>query len=263
MSEARRALEQKARNAILQEAFFRTRSAILWAGVLVLMAFLPAYWWAVLLLGVVLWGLNGVETMRNPTKNAQAVAHIFQQEFKPARLNSKDLSQKTVRALEYLQQIEEAVNRTREGVLRDRLRRTADEVIDWVEGIHHLAKRIDSYRQDEIIARDMNTVPQTLIALKRRLAQEDDAGVKDQIRQTINDRQRQLDNLEKLDNTIDKAELQLERTLSALGTVYSQLLLIDGRGDSTRQASKLQEEISEQVHQLQDLTEAMDEYYYN
>lgn len=261
MSEARRQLERRARNAILQEAFFRPRSAILWSLVLIIVTLFPAFWWLILPLGLGGWILNGIETMRNPAINARAVAHIFDRQFKPRKLNSKELSQKAGRSLEYLQQIEEAIHKTREGVLRDRLKRTADEVVDWVEMIYRLAGRIDTYRQDQIIARDMNTVPRTIHQLRRRLAEEDDSSVQEQLRQTIADREQQLANLEKLHNTMESAELQLERTLSALGTVYSQLLMVGSRSETGNRAERLQSEISEQVHQLQDLVEAMEEYH--
>lgn len=261
MSEARKKLEQRARNAILQEAFFRWESAINVAVMMVgAVAFAP-FWWVFLILGVFVELGIGISTMRNPAINAKAVATIFQREFQPAAVRSVKMREKTSRALEYLKRIEEAVGKTKEGVLRDRLKRTTDEVVDWVEAIHRLAVRVDEYQQNRLIARDMITVPQTINDLRRRLAEEDDLAVRAQIERAIVDSERQKANLDGLQNTIEKAELQLERTLSALGTVYSQLLAVDTKGEATGRAERLQEEISEQVQQLQDLSLAMDEVY--
>ncbi len=261
MSDARRELEKRARNAILQEAFFRWESAVNMAFILIGTVVVPSFWWVFVALGVVLELVLGISTMRNPSINAKAVATIFEREFRPREIRSDELRQKTKKALEYLRRIEETVGQTKEGTLRDRLKRTTDEVIDWVEAIHRLADRVDKYYGNRLIARDMMSVPKTIAKLRQRLAQEDDPSVRTQLEQTIADRERQLANLDNLQNTMEKAELQLERTLSALGTVYSQLLVLDTKGESAGRARRLQEEISEQVHQLQDITSAMDEVY--
>ncbi|HFB52610.1 MAG TPA: hypothetical protein ENJ48_02840 [Anaerolineae bacterium] len=261
MSEARRQLEKRARNAILQEAFFRWQSAVNIAGMLVLSVAFPSLWWLFVALGVVLELVIGVSTMRNPAINAKAVATIFQREFQPKQIQSAQLRQKTAKALEYLRRIEESVAQTKEGVLRDRLKRPTEEVVDWVEAIYRLASRVDGYNRNKLIARDMQSVPKMIEDLNQRLAKETDPAMRRQLEQTIADRKRQLANLQALEDTMERAELQLERTLSALGTVYSQLLVLDTKGESAGRAQRLQEEISEQVHQLQDLTSAMDEVY--
>lgn len=265
MSDARRNLEKRARNAILQEAFFRWESAINIALMLILTVIFASAvpWWIFVALSVVIEGGIGVITMRNPAINAKAVSTIFERQFQPKNIRSRDLRARTQKALEYLRRIEEAVGQTKEGVLRDRLKRTTEEVVDWVEAIHRLAIRVDRYEQNRLIARDMESVPKNISNLRRRLAEEDDLTVRAQIEKAISDRERQQANLEGLQNTIENAELQLERTLSALGTVYSQLLVLDTKGESSGRAERLQEEISEQVHQLQDLTLAMDEVYTN
>ncbi len=261
MSEARRNLEKRARNAILQEAFFRWESALTVAGALVAAVALPALWWVFVALGAALELVIGIGTMRNPAINAKAVSTIFRREFQPQQIKSTQLRQKTGKALQYLRRIEESVGQTKEGVLRDRLKRTTEEVVDWVEAIYRLASRIDRYDRNKLIARDMQSVPQMIDDLSQRRAKEPDPAMRQQLDQTIADRKRQLANLGTLKDTMERAELQLERTLSALGTVYSQLLVLDTKGESAGRAKRLQEEISEQVHQLQDITVAMDEVY--
>ncbi len=261
MSEARRKLEKRARNAILQEAFFRWESAINVAVMMIAAVAVPALWWLFVALGVVLELGIGIATMRNPAINAKAVATIFRREFQPQKIKSKPLRKKTAKALEYLWRIEETVAQSKESVLRDRLKRTTEEVVDWVEAIYRLASRIDRYNRNQLIARDMKSVPETIDKLSQRWAAEKDPAMRQQLERTIADKKRQYANLEALQDTIEKADLQLERTLSALGTVYSQLLVLDARGESAGRAQRLQAEISEQVQQLQDITVAMDEVY--
>ncbi len=261
MSEARRNLEKRARNAILQEAFFRWESAVNVSLMMILAVAMPSVWWLFVGLGAVLELGLGISTMRNPAINAKAVATIFEREYQPNALKSKAMRQKLNKALNYLTRIEEAVMQSKDGPLRDRLRRTTTEVIDWVEAIHRLAVRIERYQENMLIAKDMRNVPKIIDQLQARWAQEDDEAVRRQLEQTIADRKRQYANLESLQNTMESAGLQLDRTLSALGTVYSQLLMLDAKSESSGRAERLQEEISEQVHQLQDITAAMDEVY--
>jgi len=66
-----------------------------------------------------------------------------------------------------------------------------------------------------------------------------------------------VQNQPELRNTMDRAELQLENTLAALGTVYVQLQLV-GAGDSGP-AQQVQKDIAGQIASLQDIIEAMNE----
>ena len=81
------------------------------------------------------------------------------------------------------------------------------------------------------------------------------------LERTIADKERQLRTLENLQNSMEKADYQLDSTISSLGTIYSQLLLVGNKDEEGGRISRLQEEISEQVYRLEDLTEAMDEVY--
>ena len=60
---------------------------------------------------------------------------------------------------------------------------------------------------------------------------------------------------------MEKADYQLDSTISALGTIYSQLLLVGNKDEEGSRINRLQEEISEQVYRLEDLAAAMDEVY--
>ena len=86
-----------------------------------------------------------------------------------------------------------------------------------------------------------------------RMTQERDESVKAEIANAIHQRQGQLNMLEALDATMDKAELQLENTLTALGTVYSQMLLIDARDVNSARTQRLRDNITEQMAGLNDV----------
>ena len=261
MTQARRDLEKRARNAILQEAFFRVESAVTLALMLILAVIFSPYWWVFLILGILIEGLIAFRTLRNPEINARAVAHIFEKEFQPKNIKSRDIRHKLNKAMEYLQQVETAVLETKEGPMRDRLKRTTDEMIDWVSGMFQLATRLDAYQQDTLIRQDLKTVPNAIKDLRRRLAEENDPRVKHQIEETIQDREEQYTSLQRLDGTMQNADLLLERNLSDMGRVYSQVLLMSSLKETSGQGENLQGEISERVHELDDLLDAMDEFH--
>ena len=261
MSQARRELEKRARNAILQEAFFRFESAVNLALMVVLAVLFPAYWWLFLALGLLIEGFIAFRTLRNPIINARAVAHIFERKFQPGKLQSRELREKMARAMEYLQQVETAVMRTKEGPMRDRLKRTTEEMVDWVEGVYQLAARLDAYRRDKVIKRDIQSVPQAIKNLRRRLRETDNPSLKQQIEKTIRDREDQYASLKRLEGTMEQADLLLERNLSDMGRVYSQILLMSSLKETSGQGEELQTQISEHVNQLEDLVEAVDEVH--
>ena len=73
---------------------------------------------------------------------------------------------------------------------------------------------------------------------------------------TLINRKNQLASLQVLQRTIKKAEIQIESTLSLLGTIYSQILI----GQSTNHVAdynRLSIDVDEEVHRLQDQLEAL------
>jgi hypothetical protein len=60
---------------------------------------------------------------------------------------------------------------------------------------------------------------------------------------------------------MERAELQLETTLSSLGTIYSQTMLVGAKDIDSGRAKRLRQEISEEVQELDNILVAMDEVY--
>jgi hypothetical protein len=61
--------------------------------------------------------------------------------------------------------------------------------------------------------------------------------------------------------TIRRAELQLENTLTHLGTIYSQTMLVDAKDIDSGRARRLRQEIVDEVTEINDVLLAMDEVY--
>ena len=267
--------EPAIKKAIFVHSFFRIENAVLIATTIVSTACFPLFLFPLLgfsalaWLGAVIPLLLGILaeifylffTFRNEKLQAKAVADLFEPEFQPAILKDMSLRAKTNKALEYWALIDEAVAQAPRGPVRDRMTRTAGEVTHWLQAVYNLAERVDKFQQNTVIAQDLKSVPNTIKEYEQRLAREDNPDVQRQLERTIADRKRQLGTLQNLQDNMDKAAYQLDSTISALGTIYSQLLLVDTKEEQGNRINRLQEEISEQVYQLEDLAEAMDEVY--
>jgi hypothetical protein len=265
-------LEQQATRAILTRSVYRWESAVIIAvtmglAVLSLAGVLPSLfsfwrWWFWLVLGVLGEAALVWSSLQDPEFRARAVAEMFREKFHLREIQDKKLRGQVEQALEYRDRIDEAIGKTREGALRDHLKDVSQGVTNWVASVFQLAQRLDAYAADETIRRDLQAVEPAIQKLKERLAQEDDDTVKRQISQAVAQRQIQRDNLRKLENVMERAEFQLESTLTAMGTVYSQMILLSAADVASGRAQRLQQDISDQVQSLQDVVQTMDEVYH-
>ena len=195
--------------------------------------------------------------------HAAAVSEMLrpQVNFNPDTIEDRELRDKVDKALEYWSLIDEAIEDVPEGPMHDRLENTTREVTHWLQAVYNLAQRVDEFNLNKVIKRDLETVPEVLEENRSKLAQEDSPEVQRQLEKTIEDQERHLRILQSLEDSMEKASYQLESTISSLGTIYSQLLLVGSKDESAGKVDRLQSEITEQVHRLEDLTEAMDEVY--
>lgn len=262
----REELEQRATRAILVRAVYRWESAAIIGLMLVLFFLFPnplPVWqpWFWLVLGVL--GEIGLvwSSLKDPDFRAKAVAEIFREKFKAREIKDDELRGRVEKALEYRDRIDTVINKSRAGVLRDHLRDVSRGITDWMESVFRLARRLDAYKSDEMIHQDSQTVEPEIDRLKRRLALEDNDTVKRQISQAIAQKQIQRDNLRRLENVMERAEFQLESAVTAMGTVYSQIMILGSRDVSSGRAQRLQTDINDQVQALQDVVHTMDEVF--
>lgn len=259
-------LEKKATRALLTRAVYRWESAAIIGLTLILAAFAPhplPFWqpWLWFVLGglgeaVLVW-----TSLTDPEFRAKAVAEMFREKFQSRSVRDAGLRKEVEKAQEYRDRIDQAINKGREGVLRDHLQDVSKGITTWAENVYRLAARLDAYLSDKMIHDDMQAVGPAIDTLKKRLALEDDDTVKRQISQTIAQRQIQRDNLLKLENVMEQAQFQLESTLTAMGTVYSQVMILSARDVASGRAQRLQQDVNDQVQALQDVVTSVDEVY--
>jgi hypothetical protein len=259
-------LKQRATRAIIAHAFFRLESALVIALTIILVFLFPQpfpwwQWWYWLILGVAGEILVIYTSITDEMTGRRVVSDMLRQEFNPAEIRAPEYRQRVEKALEYRQQIEEHARSLGSGVLRDHLLDSTAGVADWVASVFGLAKRVDRYNSDQTLQRDRRDLPGEIAQLRARLQREDNDAVRQELQQAIAAKEGQLVNLQKLQNMMEKAEYQLETTLTALGTVYSQILLISAKDIDSGRAQRLREDISDQVAALQSLQTTLDEVY--
>ena len=160
-------------------------------------------------------------------------------------------------ALAYKVQIDQAV-KAAQSSNRAHLQQLGAQIDTWTETIQDLVERIRKLHRDEIIRRDIKAVPAAIADLEARLNRETDPAIRAQLERTLANRRKQFASLEQLQNTVKRAEIQIESTLSLLGTIYSQILT----GQSTSHVAdthRLSADVDEEVRLLQDQLEALRE----
>jgi chromosome segregation ATPase len=268
--ETRENLEKRAQRAILQHAFFRWESGVVIALTVLLAAFSALFADVSVLLAPWVWLLGGTiaeallvySSLSDPENNRQVVAAMLKDEFHPERLADKRLREQVQEALDYRSRITTAIRERRESVLKDNLSATAGQIDEWLESIYNLAQRLDRFQQEKnILERDKKRATARIRELTQKLQREEDEAVRSQIQTTTENLQRQYSTILQLENTMERAQLQLETTLSSLGTIYSQTMLVGAKDIDSGRAKRLRQEISEEVQELDNILVAMDEVY--
>ncbi len=257
-------IEQEARRALIRNAFFRLESALVVAGTILLSVFNPLAlwpWWVWVALGVVAEAAVVVSSLTDRGEMRKVMESLFREKYNTGGIRDRELRAKLDEAEQYRQRIQQVVEQQPSGLLRDRMADTTAQIYDWIANMVRLARRIDAYRQDSILKRDMEVVPKEMRDLSARLKLETDPRVAAQMQATLESKRQFAANLQELANRMARADLQLDHSLASLGTVYSQLLLIGSKEVDSDRAERLRSDIRDQVAALQDLVESLNEVY--
>lgn len=267
-------LRQRTRGKLIENAIINLPSALIIGAAIVLVGLgvqipvlgappfnIPPVGWLAPLAPLWLWVAGS--RLTNQKAGEQAVSQVMREQFDVSHFSSTTLRANVAQAMAYRERIDGAVARFTDSAMQNRMQDVANQVEAWVRNIFTLASRLDAYHTDTIIKSDLATVPDSIKKLKYRLNNETDQEIRQELGETIERRQAQYNSLLKLDTTMDRAELQLENTLTALGTVYSQMLLVDARDVDSSKTQRLRDNILDQVRSLQDVLTSMDEVYGN
>jgi hypothetical protein len=259
-------LRQRVQRALISNAIFDWRGGVIVAVSILLGFFGPdlfpgAESWYFLLGGAAAWGALTLSIIKDPEMGAQVADGLLRQKFEPTTLRSPESRERLIKAYDYRSRIAAALARTKPGVLRDHLEQTVNEIGDWIGNLFTLAQRLDTFEGDRTIQADLKTVPAAIQKDELRLKSTGDPSLKKQIEETLASRRSHLDALQNLQSTIERGRLQMDQTLSAMGTVYSQLLLMDAKDIDSGRYQRLRDDIADEVKGLHEVVDAMDEVY--
>lgn len=266
MTTVRSELQKQAFSATIQYALFRWESAVVIALTIVLSVLFrrPFVWWPPfgwLLIGLIGLGAIVYSSLTDAETNARVLLKLFQEQFDPREINDKELRQSIENALEYQRRIEVLIRRQNPGVMRDRLEDTANQISQWIANIYQLALRLDAYRADDLLARERQALPKEIEQLTSQRRVETNADVQAQLDSVLEGKAKHWQTLRALDARMKQASLQMEQSLTALATIYSQVQLVDAQSVASGRAERLQADIQEQVARLNDLVNSINEVY--
>ncbi len=266
MTTVRSELQKQAFSATIQYALFRWESAVV-IGLTIVLSVLfrrPFVWWPPfgwLLIGLIGLGAIVYSSLTDAETNARVLLKLFQEQFDPREINDKELRQSIENALEYQRRIEVLIRRQSPGVMRDRLEDTANQISQWIANIYQLALRLDAYRADDLLARERQALPKEIEQLTSQRRVETNADVQAQLDSVLEGKAKHWQTLRALDARMKQASLQMEQSLTALATIYSQVQLVDAQSVASGRAERLQADIQEQVARLNDLVNSINEVY--
>ncbi len=204
------------------------------------------------LLGLTLYGYD--------YRRRSAVIEAAQAE---ATISSVQLKQndKMTRMEQYRQQTIKIIKQ-RASILGEQADSMITRLEQWVARLRRLQERLDTFNQDTLIQRDLSTVPQQITQLQTQLQAEPHPQLRAQIQETLESYHQQKAQLDSLVTLMRRTELEVDEALARMGAMYSQLQLLEARDIDHRRATRLVDDIEEQVNHLEDLLTAMDETYH-
>lgn len=259
---------EQAKKDLLQYALFRPESAIVLAlGIIgaglraINVPWMPGEWWMWLAGGGLGFGGIALSTLKDPKFFQSVVSKTFVEQYDLTQIRSKELRAQVQQAIDYREMIVKEIQRQDNPVLDEHLMDAARRTEDWISQVYRLAQTLDLFENDKVVMRDMVYAPKELAQLQAQLRTALGSGVQMELARTIELKQKQINSLQNLRDTMQRARLQLANTLSAMGTMYMQVKVLSSRDVNSQRTSRLQTDMMEQVQSLEDTRAEMDELY--
>lgn len=134
---------------------------------------------------------------------------------------------------------------------RNRMEELSRYIEHWRQSLEALVARVDQFQQDELLQQDLQDVPEAIKRLEGQLREGVPEKVTRELERTLNNRRSQLKSLQALEETMQWAEIKIENTVSMLGTLYSQSIMSQSKGQ-VGNYQRLLAEIEEESLSLND-----------
>jgi hypothetical protein len=196
---------------------------------------------------------------RKTAEEAGATPDLAPQTTEPDSESAPDYDDLRQRAAEYRTRIRDLIREKNRSAYAELLADINAKLDQWQQQVNRLVGRLRAFDADAVIQRDLREVPAQIARLEVELAAEQDAEVRVQMQETLESHRAHQAQLDALVNLMRRTRLQLDQTLSAMGTIYSQVQMVQALEMDGARARQIAEDIDDQVAELNDLLAAMAE----
>ena len=160
------------------------------------------------------------------------------------------------RAIGYRRRIQSLIKSRRRGPLADLMAAILPNLEGWEARVGQLADRLVNFETDKLIQRDIKEVPSNIERMEALWEAEADPATRKQIERTLAGYKEQQAQLEALTRLMRRTRFVLDDTLASMGTIYSQVQVLDAMDIDSARAARISDEIQEQVDKLNDVLSA-------
>jgi len=206
-------------------------------------------------------GIPAGQTVTQPSKPAPAQRAAAKPEpaktvRKPIPDPVKNPADYRERAIGYRRRIQSLIKSRRRGPLSDLMTSIVPMLEGWEARVGQLADRLVNFETDKLIQRDIKEVPSNIERMEALWEAEADPATRKQIERTLAGYKEQQAQLAALTQLMRRTRFVLDDTLASMGTIYSQVQVLDAMDIDSARASRISEEIQEQVDKLNDVLSA-------
>jgi hypothetical protein len=252
--------------AIIQQALLRWENAVLIALAILLTAFIPQpfdFWpvWGWGLLALVGVAAITLSSLGESEVQSAAVEEVLYAEYNPDQIKTPTLRAAFLQSLKYRSTIERMINQSRDGVVRTRLNDLADKIKQWISYIYELTSMLDEYQRDPMLHKDTTEIQKELSRIQAGLARETNPVLINESKNLVASKQKYLQTSEELRDKMAGAAMQLEQSMDAMATIYTQLKLLETRDLENVNTQAIDHDIDEQVNRMGDLIDGLQKAY--
>ena len=180
---------------------------------------------------------------------------------RPSRKRGQGRAEKLCRAAEYRSRIAPLIRQQRVGAFGEQVASIPATLETWLARLESLSHRLDAYEADTVIQRDLRETPLAIGRLRTRSAAENDPELRAQMLEALARYQEHQEQLTALQSLMRRTELEIDSTVTAMGTLYARLQLLGAKEIDSARAERLRADVDEQVQRLGDLLAALDELH--
>ena len=160
------------------------------------------------------------------------------------------------RAIGYRRRIQSLIKSRRRGPLADLMAAILPKLEGWEARVGQLADRLTNFETDKLIQRDIKEVSSNIERMQSLWEAESDPATQKQIERTLGGYKEQQAQLDALTRLMRRTRFVLDDTLASMGTIYSQVQVLDALDIDSARATRIGDEIQEQVDKLNDVLSA-------